>query len=84
MAVEDSGDTVFLKEWIWTLIVTVIPVVNIVMAFVWAFGGGTKPSKRNFFKAYLILAAAGLILSVVFSAIGLFSLSNLFGSFGNR
>jgi hypothetical protein len=54
------------------------------MAFVWAFSGSTKPSKTNFFRAYLIVAAAGILLSVIFSAIGLFSLSNLFGSLSNR
>jgi len=35
-------------EWIITFIITYIPIVGIVMLFVWAFGGDTHPSKKTF------------------------------------
>lgn len=57
----ESG-VVTLKEWIITMLILMIPLVNIVMVFVWAFGGGTNPSKANYFKAMLIIWAVGIVL----------------------
>lgn len=74
-------DTVSVGEWVGTMLLMLIPVVNIVLLFVWAFGGA-KPSKRNFFRAYLLLAVISLGISVI-GAIVLMSmgvLDNVFGS----
>ena len=60
-------EPVSLKEWLITLLILIIPLVNIIMCFVWAFGDG-KESKKNFFKAYLIFTAIMLVLSIIFSA----------------
>ena len=47
-----------------------IPMVNLVMIFVWAFSSNTNPNKANYFKAALILfaivMAIYLVLAVVF------------------
>lgn len=57
------------KDWLITLLITAIPIVNIVMFFVWAFGDGTNPNKANWAKASLmflgILIALYIILFVV-------------------
>ncbi len=63
-AVKDEVVTV--KEWLITMLILLIPIVNIVMMFVWAFGGGAKTSKSNFFKAQLIFALIGIILWFLF------------------
>mgnify|MGYP007008548149 CR=1 FL=1 len=42
-------------NWIISLILTMIPIVNIIMLFVWAFSNGTNPTKANWAKAALIL-----------------------------
>ena len=34
-------------NWIISLILTMIPIVNIIMLFVWAFSNGTNPTKAN-------------------------------------
>lgn len=65
-------------EWMVTLIVLAIPVVGIVMYFVWAFGDSTNPSKKNFCKAGLIFALISVVLSIIFAttcglAIGMMS-----------
>ncbi|REK71672.1 hypothetical protein DX130_21225 [Paenibacillus paeoniae] len=39
-----------------TMLLMIIPVVNIVLMFIFAFGEG-NPSKQNYFKAALIWAA---------------------------
>ena len=64
-----SNQTVSLGDWIVTMILTGIPIVGIIMIFVWAFGGGAKPSKRNYARAFLILAVIGFVLSILFSII---------------
>ncbi|HJP98224.1 MAG TPA: hypothetical protein VJ862_06630 [Rhodanobacteraceae bacterium] len=53
-------------DWILTLIVLAIPLVGIVMLFVWGFSSGTNPSKQNYCRAALILAAILLVLWVLF------------------
>lgn len=59
---------VSLGDWILTLIVLAIPIVGIVMLFVWGFSSGTNPSKQNYCRAALILAAVFLVLWVLFAA----------------
>ena len=61
---------VSVKEWLITNLIMMIPLVNIVMMLVWAFGSNTNPNKANYFKATLILfaivMAIYLVLAVVF------------------
>lgn len=49
--------------WLITLLITSIPIVNIVMLFVWAFGGN-KDERENYSKAALIWMLICIILSV--------------------
>lgn len=53
-------------DWILTLIVLAIPLVNIVMLFVWGFSSGTHPSKQNYCRAALIIGAVFFVLWLVF------------------
>ncbi|MGH8235037.1 MAG: hypothetical protein ACREPU_12725 [Rhodanobacteraceae bacterium] len=57
---------VSLGDWILTLIVLAIPIVGLVMLFVWGFGSGTHPSKQNFCRASLILYLIGIVIFVLF------------------
>lgn len=52
-------------DWIITLIISAIPLVNIIMMLVWAFGSSTHPSKASWAKAYLIFIAAFIVLYLV-------------------
>jgi NADH:ubiquinone oxidoreductase subunit 3 (subunit A) len=69
----NQSKTVSLGEWIGTMLLLIIPVVNIVLIFVWAFGN-SKPSKKHFFQAWLILALACIVLSAVFWAVATYVL----------
>lgn len=40
-------------EWIVSLILSYIPLIGLIMLLVWAFGGGTSPTKANWAKAQL-------------------------------
>ena len=64
-----------LKDWLLTLLVMIIPVVNLVMMFVWAFGSNVNKSKKTYFQAVLIATAIITVLYIIlgaalFSALG--------------
>jgi len=66
MAVEKS-ETVSVKEWIITTVILLIPFVNLVMPFVWAFSGNTNPSKANYFKAFILTTSLAVVLYFLFA-----------------
>jgi len=55
-------------DWIITFLIMIIPLVNIIMLFVWAFGSGAPASKANWAKAALIWALIAIIIYIVFFA----------------
>jgi chromate transport protein ChrA len=52
-------------EWFVTLVVLAIPVIGLIMHFVWAFGGGTNLGRRNFCRAFLLMVAVLFCLGVL-------------------
>ena len=71
---------VTLGEWIITIIITAIPLVGLIMLFVWAFGDGTNPSKKTWAQAYLIMILVGIILAILFFGIIVSLFSSMFGN----
>ena len=66
---------VSVTDWVLTILISSIPIVNIVMLFVWAFGESTNVNKANWAKATLIWLAISIGLVVIFGTIfGLFAL----------
>jgi len=53
-------------EWIITLIITGLPLIGLIMLFVWAFGSTTSTSKANWAKAALIIYAVLIVLGILF------------------
>ena len=74
MAQYQGEQTVSMGEWFVTGLLMCIPVVNIVMIFVWAFSSNTKPSKANFFRLYLILAVIGIAISIALYFMGVLTM----------
>ena len=58
-------ETVTVGEWIAAGIIMLIPIVNLVMLFVWAFSGNVKKSKSNYFKAQLVLILIYIALAIL-------------------
>ena len=58
-------------QWMLTLFLTFIPLVGIIMLFVWAFGSSAHPEKSNWAKAMLIWAAIFIGLSILMTLLGL-------------
>ncbi|HEX2866935.1 MAG TPA: hypothetical protein VHO03_07820 [Ignavibacteriales bacterium] len=57
------------SDWFLTILITAIPVVGIVMLFVWAFGNGTNPNKANWAKASLLWVLIGTVIAALFMAL---------------
>ena len=52
MAKVNDKNYVSVWFWIFSMVVLSIPLVNIIMVFVWAFAGENE-SRKNYFKAFL-------------------------------
>ncbi|MCU7496237.1 MAG: hypothetical protein HF314_16140 [Ignavibacteria bacterium] len=57
--------TVTTGDWFLTLFITAIPLIGLIMLFVWAFGGGANENKSNWAKAMLLWILIGIVLSAV-------------------
>ena len=54
------------KDWIITLLLLCVPVVNIVMLVLWIIDSDkTKPFRKNFAIGYLIVWAISVVISIV-------------------
>ncbi len=80
---DNSGleEPISIGEWLVTMLILMIPCVNIVMLFVWAFGSGTKKSKSNFFKAQLIMALVIIVLWLIIALIAFAAGASMLNSF---
>lgn len=61
---DPNKEVMTMGNWLLTLLVLMIPCVNLIMCCVWGFGSGNE-NRKNFCRAYLIFMAIGVILSVV-------------------
>jgi hypothetical protein len=70
--------TLTVGDWFVTILVAAIPLVGLIMLFVWAFSSDTNPNKSNWAKAMLIWMAIGIALWFIFGAamLGLISSFN--------
>jgi len=62
---QPMNDVTSTGEWFLNLFLVAIPVIGIILLFVWAFGSGTASSKKNWARANLIWILVGLILTIV-------------------
>ena len=70
-------------EWLITFIITYIPIVGIVMLFVWAFSDGNHPSKKTWAQAMLILFAIAIVLAIIFATVIVSMIGSMFGAMGS-
>jgi len=68
---ETENKPVSVGDWILTIIVLALPLINIIMLFVWGFGGTTHPSKKSYCQAVLILFAIAIGLSILLGIIAM-------------
>lgn len=61
---EKKGIDMTVGDWLITMLIMIIPIVNIVMLFIWGFGN--PDSRRNYARASLIWMAIGIVLMIIF------------------
>jgi hypothetical protein len=72
-----TDQTVTLGNWMLTLFLTFIPIVNIIMLIVWAVSSTTPPSKANWARAALLWIAIFFVLGLLLSIVGGIGLATL-------
>lgn len=77
----DLEEPISMGEWLVTMLLMLIPCVNIVLMFVWAFSSKEKKSKSNYFKAALIFAAIVLVLYIILIAIFGVAITSMISSY---
>ena len=58
-------------NWVVTMLIMCVPIVNIVMLIVWAASSTENPNRKNWAIAQLIFMAVGVVIYILF--IGLFA-----------
>ncbi len=70
-------------DWLITMIITYIPLVGLIMLFVWAFGDGAHPSKKTWAQAVLILVAISIVLAIIFFGVIASLIGGMFSSYSS-
>ena len=70
-------------KWMITQLLLLIPIANIVLIFVWAFGSDVNPSKKAYFQAQLIWILIGIAFSVITLVVASTFVAALFSSLGD-
>jgi hypothetical protein len=74
---------VSIGEWVVTLLITALPLIGLIMLFVWAFGDGANLSKKNWAIAMLIWYAIAIVLAILFFVIFGAIIASMFGGMGS-
>ncbi|MEX0719184.1 MAG: hypothetical protein WD059_00865 [Balneolaceae bacterium] len=65
----ETSEVMPLKEWVITVIISIIPVVGFIMLLVWAFSDSINPNKKNWARATLIVFVAVFVIYIIFAFI---------------
>ncbi|MBE5875599.1 MAG: hypothetical protein E7290_01775 [Lachnospiraceae bacterium] len=68
-------------DWMLTKLIMCIPIVGLVMMFVWAFGNGKK-SKSNIFKAELVWMLISVVLSIILTIVFFAAFASIMAEMG--
>lgn len=66
---DNSEKTMSFGDWMLTLLLTYIPIVNIIMLIVWSVDAKTNTNKKHFAWAQLVFMAIGVVVSIIFSTL---------------
>ncbi len=75
----DMAPIMTIGNWIVTMIIMIIPIVNIVMLIVWAASKNENPNRKNWAIAQLIFMGIGIAIYLILLSTILGSMSSLTG-----
>ncbi len=76
----ENSNVLSVKDWAITIFITGLPLIGLIMLFVWAFSDDTNLNKKNWAKGNLLIMLIFLLigLSFLFLFGGIALLSNIF------
>ncbi|AFC31260.1 hypothetical protein PM3016_4499 [Paenibacillus mucilaginosus 3016] len=74
--VHPSERPMTVKDWVITQLILALPVINLVMLFVWAFGKTSNVNRRNYCRASLWMFLFVMVLYLL-ALVGLLLYSNI-------
>ncbi|MCB5260684.1 MAG: hypothetical protein PHY41_04690 [Candidatus Cloacimonetes bacterium] len=77
-----SAPVMSISQWVITMLVMIIPIVNIVMLIVWATSAYDNPNRKNWAIAQLIFMGIAVIIWVLFFSAMMGMMSGMIGSLG--
>lgn len=78
-----NSDPVTMGQWLLNYLILCVPIANIVMLFVWAFGSEAKPSQQSWARAMLIWMGIGIAFTVLVIAVVVVSVGTALGSWNS-
>jgi hypothetical protein len=66
---KDISQPMSISDWLITYLIMIVPIVNIVMLFIWGFGSNTNLSKASWAKAVLLLFCITMVIYVLIIAL---------------
>jgi len=76
---EKTSNEMTVGDWLITTLILIIPIVNIVMLFIWGFGN--PDPRRNYARASLIWMAISIVLMLIFYGVVFAFFFNSFNSY---
>jgi len=64
--IENEFNPMSVGDWVLVIFLTGLPIIGLILLFVWAFSDNQNQSKSNYAKAMLIWYAIGIALVFVF------------------
>lgn len=68
-------------NWIITMLIMCIPIVNLVMLIVWAASSTENPNRSNWAKAQLIFMVVGIVLYIILAGAIIGAVGGMAGAF---
>mgnify|MGYP000900028003 CR=1 FL=1 len=68
-------------QYIGMLLLMFVPILSVILLFMWSFGSSVNLNKKNFARAMLIVSAIGIVLSIIFSTALIGIVGELFGGY---
>ncbi len=65
MSQEPTAPVMSIGNWVVTMVLMIIPLVNIVLLIVWAASSGENPNRKNWAIATLIFMAISFVLWMI-------------------
>jgi len=61
----DIAPVMSLLDWVIVLVISILPLANVIVMLFWAFGNTDNPNRRNFARAFLLIAAAWSVITAI-------------------